>query len=94
MEKAYEEVKEIKNKYMLEKLGEHHKLIYEIVKKNPGIISSDFYESYKKEAIKKGLNPQSSRTFNNYISELIKLGYLRVDRAKIKGNIRSFYKAE
>lgn len=35
VEKAYEEVREIKKKYMLEKLGEHHRLIYEIIKKNP-----------------------------------------------------------
>jgi Cdc6-like AAA superfamily ATPase len=90
VEKAYEEIKEIKKKYMLEKLGEHYKLIYEIVKKNPEITSRDFYEAYKLEAIKKGLSPQSNRTFNNYVNELISLGYLKVDRAKAKGNVRSF----
>jgi Cdc6-like AAA superfamily ATPase len=90
VEKAYEEVKEIKKKYMLEKLDEHYKLIYEIVKKNPGITSRDFYEAYKLEAIKKGLNPQSNRTFNNYVDELISLGYLKFDRAKTKGNVRAF----
>jgi Cdc6-like AAA superfamily ATPase len=75
---------------MLEKLGEHYKLIYEIVKKNSGITLRDFYEAYKLEAIKKGLNPQSNRTFNNYVNELISLGYLRVDRAKARGNVRLF----
>jgi len=34
VKKGFEEVREIKRKYMLEKLGEHHKLIYEIIKKS------------------------------------------------------------
>ncbi|MEM3833331.1 MAG: hypothetical protein QW128_07065 [Thermoprotei archaeon] len=50
VERGYEEVKDIKRKYLLEKLGVHYKLIYEIVKKNPSITSSEFYEVYKKEA--------------------------------------------
>lgn len=33
VEKGYEEVKEIKRKYYLERLGVHHKLMYEVVKK-------------------------------------------------------------
>ncbi|MEM0049564.1 MAG: hypothetical protein QXW39_03400 [Candidatus Bathyarchaeia archaeon] len=65
VKKAYEEVKDIKRKYLLEKLGVHHKLIYEIVKKSPGITSSDFYEVYKKEAREWGLNPKSNRAFSN-----------------------------
>ena len=34
VEKAYGEVREIRRKYMLEKLGEHYKLLYEIIIKN------------------------------------------------------------
>jgi orc1/cdc6 family replication initiation protein len=90
VEKAYEEVKEIKRKYLLEKLGEHHKIICRIVRENPGITSSNFYEAYKREAKEHSLNPKSGRTFNNYVDELISLGYLRVERAKVRGNVRSF----
>ena len=42
--KAYEEVREIKKKYNLERLTPHHKLIVEIIKKNPGILSKDLYD--------------------------------------------------
>lgn len=90
VEKGYEEVKYIKRKYLLEKLGNHYKLIYEIVKKKPGITSKKFYETYKKETKKRGLNPKSNRMFNNYINILIRLNYLQVERVKTKGNIRSF----
>jgi orc1/cdc6 family replication initiation protein len=90
VEKGYEEAEEIKKKYRLEKLGEHYKLIYEIVKKNPGILSNEFYDIYKKEARKQELNPKSDRTFTNYVDELIELGYLKVERAKTRGNVRIF----
>jgi len=89
VEKGYEEVKEIKRKYYLEGLP-HHKLIYEIAKKNPGITSSDFCEVYRKEAKERGLNPKSDRTFSNYVHALIELGYLKIERAKTRGNVRLF----
>jgi hypothetical protein len=62
----------------------------EIVKKNPEILSSDFYAIYQQEAEKKGLCPKSARSFSNYVQDLICLGYLKVERAKIRGNVRVF----
>ena len=90
VEKGYEEVRNIKRKYYLERLTTHHKLMVKIVKKNPGILSSNFYDVYKHEARRCKLNPKSSRTFSNYINKLINLGYLKVERAKVRGNVRSF----
>jgi Cdc6-like AAA superfamily ATPase len=90
VEKGYEEVKDIKKKYLLEKLGLHHRLIYEAVKNNPEITSTNLYELYKKEAVRQGLEPKSSRTINNYLDKLIELGHLRTDRAKTRGNVRLF----
>jgi len=90
VDKALEEAKEIKRKYQLEKMGEHYKLIYEIVKKNPRILSSNLFNFYRKEAREHGLNPKSIRTFSNSVKELIELGYLRIERAKIRGDVRMF----
>jgi Cdc6-like AAA superfamily ATPase len=53
-----------------------------------GIVKSQYY--YKQESRKHGLNPKSSRTFSNYVNELIELGYLKVERAKVRGNVRKF----
>ena len=36
------------------------------------------------------LDPKSSRTFSNYVKELVELGYLKSERAKVRGNVRSF----
>lgn len=88
--KAYEEVKEIKKKYYLERLTLHHKLIVEIAKSQPGITSRRFYQLYKQKARKRLFTPKSSRTFTNYVHDLIELGYLKVKRVKVRGNVRSF----
>jgi Cdc6-like AAA superfamily ATPase len=88
--KAYEEVREIKKKYYLERLTPHHKLIVEIVKKNPGILSKDLYDNYVHQAKRSRITPKSMRTMSNYINELIELAYLKVEKARIRGNVRSF----
>jgi len=88
VEKGYEAVKEIKKKYELEKLTPHHKLIVEILKEHGEISSTDFYSFYKKEAGKQGLKVKSSRSFNNYVAELVELNYIKVERAKVRGNVR------
>lgn len=90
VEKAYEEIKEIKKKYMLEKLGEHHKIIYKIIKESPATVSSELISTYRSICKNMGLEPKSERSVCSYIDELINLGYVRVERAKIRGNVRKF----
>ncbi|MHA1829824.1 MAG: Cdc6/Cdc18 family protein [Candidatus Heimdallarchaeaceae archaeon] len=90
IEKGYEAVKEIKKKYELERLTPHHKLIIDILKKQGELSSTVFYDLYKKVAHKRGLRLKSRRSFNNYVSELIGLNYIKVDRAKVRGNVRLF----
>lgn len=68
----------------------HHRLMVETVKKNPRILSSDFYNTYRRQARERRLNPKSARTFSSYVSELVELGYLKAERAKVRGNVRSF----
>ena len=90
VEKAYEEVMEIKRKYMLEKLGEHHKLVYEIIRENPGITSHDLFLKYGDECRKMGLTPKSERSLTSYINDLVSLQYVNFERAKVRGNVRKF----
>jgi len=90
VKKGFEEVKDIKRKYMLEKLGEHHRLIYEIIKKNPRITSSKLISTYRDECERIGLKPKSSRTLSNYLSKLVALKHIKCERASVRGNVRSF----
>jgi len=41
-------------------------------------------------ARKQGLYANSRRSFNNYLSDLIGLRYVRVERVKVRGNVRMF----
>jgi Cdc6-like AAA superfamily ATPase len=86
----FEEVREIKRKYMLEKLGEHHKVLYEIIKENPGICSSDLISIYEKEIRQLGLEPKSSRTLSKYLNKLVALKHIKFERASARGNVRTF----
>jgi len=54
------------------------------------IFSTDFYDLYKKEADKQGLRAKSLRSFSNYITDLIELDHIKVERAKVRGNVRVF----
>jgi len=90
VEEGYEATKEIKKKYELERLTAHHRLIVKILKQCKGISSSDFYEIYKWVAKKRGLNVKSRRSFNNYLTDLIELNCVKVERARVRGNVRLF----
>ncbi len=94
VERGYEEVKEIKKKYYLERLTLHHKLLVKIVEENPKIHSGDLYEEYKRKVRNDRLKPKSNRTINNYINDLVDLGYVRSERAKVRGNVRVFRTAQ
>lgn len=85
------EMEEIKRKYVLEKLGKHYKLIYDIIKQNQGITSSRLVSKYRDECIRLGLEPRSSRTLSNYLERLIALKYIKFERASVRGNVREFY---
>jgi len=89
-EKGYETIKEIKKKYILETLTPHHRLIVDLLRNGREISSTEFYDMYRKRAMKLGLKAKSRRSFNNYIAELNKLGYIKVERAKNRGNVRLF----
>jgi len=90
VEEGYEAVKEIKKKYELEKLTSHHRLIIKILNRHKEISSTNFYNLYKLEANKQEMIAKSRRSFNNYLADLIKLNYIKIERAKVRGHIRVF----
>jgi Cdc6-like AAA superfamily ATPase len=65
-------------------------LILKILKNRGEISSGNFYDIYRKEADEQGLKVKSHRSFNNYLADLIELNYVKVERAKTRGNVRLF----
>jgi len=89
--KGFEDMEAIKKKYELEALSEHHRVLFDVIKSNPGISSSQLVERYTLEAEQRGLKPKSVRTLTNYMNELISLKHVWYDRASTKGNVRCFF---
>jgi len=90
VEQGFEEVSEIKRKYMLQKLSEHHRLIHHIIKKNPGITSNKLVLTYRSLCKKAGLTPKSKRSLSNYVSTLLNLRLIWDERVRTRGNVRKF----
>jgi len=88
--RARKKVEEVKRRYRLKALGEHYELIYKIIEENDEITSRELFLKYKEKCLENGLNPKSYRSLNNYIQELIRMGYIRVERVNRRGNIRRF----
>jgi len=75
--------KSLRKTYRLKKLTDRHRTIYELVKKNPGIISGELWSKYSKCR-----KPVARRTFTLYLTQLINLGLIRSERAY--GRSRTF----
>ena len=91
VKQGFEEISEIKRKYMLQKLSEHHRLIYQIIKKNPGITSRELTRTYISLCQKAGLTPKSKRSLSNYVSTLLNLHLIWGERVRTRGNVRKFF---
>lgn len=78
--------------YLLEQLTADHKILFEIVKNNPGITSGELWQNYILECRERGMEPIAVRTFSKYTARLRDVGLVRMEPAKVKeGNIREFY---
>jgi len=88
--KARKKLEEVKKRYRLKALGGHYELIYEIIKENNGITSRELYTRYTEKCLEKGLNPKSYRSLNNYLQELIRMGYIKTEQVNMKGKVRKF----
>ena len=80
---GFSRAKSLRKTYRLKELTDHHRMIYELVKKNPNIISGELwgrYSRYKK--------PVARRTFTLYLTQLTNLGLIRSEGAA--GRSRTF----
>jgi cell division control protein 6 len=85
---AWSSTKELKKKYLLEALSEHHKLIYGIIGEKPGNSSGKIWETYIKACADTGRKPIATRTFSAYLSKLIELKLISAEYAG--RNVRIF----
>ncbi len=85
---AWDSTRELRKKYSLERLSEHHKLIYKVINEQPGNSSGKIWEAYAKSCLQKGKKPIATRTFSDYITKLIDLNLIKAEY--IGRNVRAF----
>jgi len=88
--RAWNAAKELKRTYVLRKLTDHHRLLYELIARNRGILSGDLWRLYLKTCDAKGIRPIAIRTYSEYCNKLAELGLVQAKRAAIQGKVREF----
>jgi len=67
---ASREAKRLKKSYLLSKLNEHQRLIYETIEKKMRIASGELYKEYCRLVS----NPVVDRAYRNYMRKMVDLG--------------------
>ncbi|MFH8119675.1 MAG: hypothetical protein QXS37_02630 [Candidatus Aenigmatarchaeota archaeon] len=69
------EAKKLKKSYLLRKLNDDQRVIYNILEKNHKMYSGNLYREYCK-AVKK---PVTQRGFRNYMKRIVNLGLVKAE---------------
>ncbi len=88
IKKAWSSTREMKIQYLLSKLTRDHKILYDIVKYQGEILSSDLRQLYLIECSRSKRKPIAERTFSDYINDLKRTGLAQVERARVRGKVR------
>ncbi len=86
--KAWSSTRELKRQYQLGKLTKDHRMLYDIVKYQGEILSSDLRHLYLLECSRARRRPIAERTFSDYINDLKRAGLAQLERARVRGKVR------
>lgn len=86
--KAWSSTRQLKTQYLLGKLTRDHRILYEIVRYQGEILSSDLRQLYLLECSRSKRKPIAERTFSDYINDLKRTGLAQVERARVRGKVR------
>jgi cell division control protein 6 len=81
---------QLRLKYALQRLTQHHRLLYQLVVGGREIISTDLWAGYLAVCKEKKLRPIAGRTFFIYVNTLVEAGLIKAERADARGNLRKF----
>ncbi len=90
VKRVWNSAKDLKKTYLLSKLTDHHRLLYELIAKNGGILSGDLWRLYLKKCNTRDIKPIAERTYCQYCNKLMELGLVQAKRAAIRGKVRQF----
>jgi cell division control protein 6 len=87
IQKGHRSITELKRIYELKRLSAHHRLLYEIIKGDKGISSSNLRRRYIEGCKAMDAEPVSERSFNAYLDSLIKAGLITRKRLNVRGRV-------
>jgi len=90
LRRAWNAAKDVKKACLLGKLTDHHRLLYDLISKNSGILSGDLWRLYLKTCGNRSLKPIAVRTYSDYCNDLVSYGLIVAKRAAIQGKVREF----
>ncbi|MEN3011014.1 MAG: AAA family ATPase [Candidatus Bipolaricaulaceae bacterium] len=94
VQKAYQGVKELKKHYELKSLSPHQRVVYEIIKAQPNITSSNLRRRYIEACKGMGAQALSERSYNACLEKLIKAGLIARKRLNVRGRVFAYFAAE
>ncbi len=90
VEKGFSDTGDVRRSYELKRLTEHHRLLYDLIKAEPGITSPDLFNQYLRECRAKNWKPIASRTFSLYTHRMSSLKLIKPERARVRGRVYAF----
>jgi archaeal cell division control protein 6 len=90
LNKSCVNARELKINKVLDNLNDHHRIIFEVIRKNRRMVSGKLWDAYKKECEKRKAKHAPQRTFQYYRDELLNMGLICSKRMRIRGNVRLY----
>lgn len=91
--RASGEMKVVRRKYLLDRLTPHHRIIVEVIEREPGIGAQALWEAYQIECERQCRTPVALRTFSSYVERLVQLKLIRAEPKPGDGTARVFFLA-
>ncbi len=90
IEKGFNNIKDLKRVYALKSLTEHHQILYHLIREWRGIISKELWNRYLERCKEEKHVPVAKRTFDHYLSQLVRLRLIESKRARVRGKVHLF----
>jgi cell division control protein 6 len=92
IQRAFSNTKDIKRAFLLERLGGHYTLLYNLIQGagKGGILSTGLWDLYLKECGAQALEPLAKRTYSYYLNRMVLLKLIEARRARLRGHVFEF----
>jgi cell division control protein 6 len=84
----------VKAAQMLVNLTEDHRMLHKLTAPKTDVLSTELWEAYLQLCSQGNRRPIAPRTFSEYLNQLVRLGLLTCERARVKGNVRLLKSSE